>query len=173
MKRQVFQYGKLKWLVLGLSVVVVSMLSIGFSTALSSPRASDITPYVYLIPVMAVFVVFGLSIYRDVEVTELGVRRIFFGLKCRAVPWTQIVSVRCGPMSPKDGAVSSYHLRTRAGSLFGGVAFMCVIDDVDRLVDLVAVEVANRGIPVSAWDVNTLVQVDKLPPPRKGAAAWT
>ncbi len=50
---------------------------------------------------------------------------------------------------------------------------MTMIDDVEMLVARIDAEVSKRAIPITAWDVNKLVTLDRLPSPKKGAAAWS
>ena len=57
-------------------------------------------------------------------------------------------------------------------SPFGGVGIFTAIEDIESLFVLIRKEVVDRNIPVTAWDVNTLIDLDYLPSPVTGDAAW-
>ena len=156
-----------------LSLMLTGMATYAFFRAFQVFRLEDLIYFVVGIPFVAVFATLPVLAYRDVELSDAGVGRAFPGTRTRIISWEKIVAVRCGVISPVDHSVGSYHLQTRAGSPFGGVRIMSMIDDVDQLVARIDSEVKQRGIPVSAWDVNKLITLNQLPRPKKGAAAWT
>jgi len=167
-----FRYGRLSWLALALSLTVTGMAIYAFTRAAQAPRDGDLIYFAVGIPFVAVLVISPLLAYRDVIVSDEGVGRAFFGFQTRFVHWEKVEAVRCGVVSKGDSSVGSYHLQTRIESPFGGVRITSMIDDVGSLVDAISKEVTRREIPVSAWEVNKLIILDRLPPPKKGPAAW-
>lgn len=167
-----FKYGRLLWLASVLSAAVLAMAAYAFVTAAMIFTSGDLIYFLLGIPCILAFVTSGMLAYRDVVVSSEGIGRSLFGIRTSFVSWGQISSVRCGVLTAGDRSVSSYHLRVGERALFGGVRVMTTIDDVDALVAIINAEVLSRGIPVTAWDVNTLITVDRLPPPTKGTAAW-
>lgn len=168
----IFRYGNLLRIVTVLVMLFAGMMGYIFSRAIATYRPGDAVYFIVGIPFIVVFATFPLLAYRDIVISKDGMRRSFFGIRSALVRWETIVSVRCGEMSASDGSVKSYHLQTKVGSPFGGVSVMSMIDDVDILVEAIEHEVITRKIPISGWDVNTLVQLDRLPAPAKGPAAW-
>lgn len=167
-----FKYGKLSWLALLLSTAVLAMAAYAFVRAAMVFTSGDLIYFLIGIPFIIAFVTFPMFAYQDVVVSSEGIGRSFFGVPNGFISWDQITSVRCGSLSAGDRSVNGYHLRIRDRALFSGVQVMTMIDDVDALVARIEAEVSRRAIPITAWDVNTLVTLDRLPPPTKGAAAW-
>ncbi|MDQ7997128.1 MAG: hypothetical protein AAGC76_14915 [Luteibacter sp.] len=167
-----FKYGKLSWLGLVLSAAVVTMAAYAFISASRAFSSGDLIYFVVGIPCVAAFAMSGLLAYRDVVVSSEGIGRSLFGIRTRFILWHQVTEVRCGVLSAGDRTVGSYHLRVGNRALLGGVRVMTMIDDIDALVARIDAEVMRRAIPVTAWDLNTLITVNRLPPPKKGAAAW-
>jgi hypothetical protein len=167
-----FRYGKLLWLASVLSVALLAMAAYAFFKAAMVFTSGDLTYFLVGIPFVIAFVTFPMFAYQDVVVSSKGIGRSFFGVPNGFVSWGQITSVRCGVLSAGDRSVSSYHLRVGNRAIFGGVRVMTMIDDVDVLVARIDAEVSRRTISITAWDVDTLVTLDRLPPPKKGAAAW-
>jgi hypothetical protein len=170
--REIFRYGSLRWIAPCLSLLMTGMVTWILGRAGLLAPSADMIYFFVIVPVMAVAVLAAPVAYRDVVISEAGIGRAFFGLSFGLVPWDKVKSVRCGVLKGKDRAVTGYHLRTRIGSPFGGVRVLSLIDDVDRLVSAIEVQVLKCGVPVTAWDVDTLITVDRLPPPVKGEAAW-
>ncbi|MEX1828329.1 hypothetical protein [Luteibacter sp. CQ10] len=171
-KKAIFKYGNLLRIIGFLSIVIVAMALYAFMRAIETFREGDEIYFVIGVPLIGAFVAFPLLAYRDVVLSEEGIGRALFGFRMGFTRWDNIVSVRCGVISNKDRTVTSYHLRTKAASPFGGVSVMSMIEDVDALTEAISNEVRNRRIPVFAWEGSVLVELDYLPPPTKGPAAW-
>lgn len=167
-----FKYGKLLWLASVLSVALLAMAAYALFKAAIVFTPGDLIYFLVGIPFVIASVTFPMFAYQDVVVSSEGIGRSFFGVPNGFVSWGQITSVRCGVLSAGDRSVSSYHIRVGNRALFGGVRVMTMIDDVDTLVARIGREVLKRTIPVTAWDVNRVVVLDRLPPPTKGRAAW-
>lgn len=167
-----FKYGKLSWLALLLSMAVLAFAIYTFVKAAAVFAPGALICLAAGILCIIGFLIFAMVSYQDVVVSSEGIGRSFFGIPNGFVSWDQIISVRCGVLSAGDRSVSGYHLRKRNRALFSGVQIMTMIDDVDALFARIDAEVSRRSIPITAWDVNTLVTLDRLPPPTKGAAAW-
>ncbi|MDR6644508.1 MULTISPECIES: hypothetical protein [unclassified Luteibacter] len=167
-----FKYGRLAWLVLLVSLAIVSMATYAFIRAAQQFRPGDLPFFIVGIPLVTVCVVSPLLAYRDVVISSKGIGRSFFGVCTGLIPWERVTSVRCGVLSGNDQSVNTYHLRVGNRAIFGGVRLMTMIDDVDELIAKVSAEVERRAIPVTAWHANKLVTLERLPPPIKGPAAW-
>lgn len=168
---QIFRY-RWRWIALSFSVLLATTAAYLFARAAESYRPGDLYLFVIGIPFVFLFAISAPISYRDVVVSNAGIRRSFFGLKFPLVRWADIVSVRCDVLTPVDHLVRSYHLRTRVNSPCGGVTVVTTIEDIESLVVLIRKEVVDRNIPVTAWDVNTLIDLDYLPSPVTGDAAW-
>ncbi|WP_185754274.1 hypothetical protein [Luteibacter sp. 9135] len=168
-----FKYGKLPLLALLLSAAVFAMAAYAFFRAAIVFTSGDLIYFLVGIPFVIAFVTFPMFAYQDVVVSSEGIGRSFFGVPNGFVSWDKITSVRCGDLSAADRSVGNYHLRVGNRAIFGGVRVMTMIDDVEMLVARIDAEVSKRAIPITAWDVNKLVTLDRLPSPKKGAAAWS
>ncbi|WP_448095740.1 hypothetical protein [Luteibacter yeojuensis] len=164
-----FRYGKLAWLALALSLAMLAMAAYAFVRAAEAFNPGDLVYFVVGIPCVVAFVTAAMLSYRDIVTSSEGIGRSLFGIRTSFVAWGQITSVRCGVLSGGDRSVGNYHLRVDSRALFGGVRVMTMVDDVDALIARIDAEVVRRSIPVTAWDVNTLITLDRLPPPKKGA----
>jgi hypothetical protein len=167
-----FKYGRLSWLGLVLSASVVTMAAYALISAAQAFTSGEWIYFLVGISCIAAFAMSGVLAYRDVVVSSEGVGRSLFGIRTSFIFWDEVTEVRCGVLSAGDRTVGNYHLRVGNRALLGGVRVMTMIDDVDALVSRIDLEVTSRDIPVTAWDVNTLITLDRLPPPKKGAAAW-
>ncbi|MDR6644502.1 hypothetical protein J2X57_003745 [Luteibacter sp. 1214] len=171
---EVFKFGVMRWLlpIVSLGVIVF------FVAAIVDLTPKDRSEHWFLVQVLFPFaVIFHVClamICRDVVISTEGIGRSFLGLRGRFLPWDAISSVDCCPLPSSDGKVKYYHLRCGGQRRRGGVTLWSAIDDVERLVSLIEVEIKQRKIPIlkrNALDTG-MVEMERMPSPVTDYRAW-
>lgn len=171
----VFKFGVMRWLlpIVSLGVIVF------FVAAIVDLTPKDRSDHWFLVRVLFPFgVLFHVClamICRDVVISTEGIGRSFLGLRGRFVTWDAISSVDCSPLASSDGRAKYYYLRCGKPRRRRGVTVWSVIDDVERLVSLIEVEIKQRKIPIlkrNALDTG-MVEMERMPLPVTDYRAWS
>jgi hypothetical protein len=171
---EVFKFAVYRWL-----IPIVSLGMIVFTVfAIADSSAKDLSEHWFIFQVLLPLFAFSNMLtflpLRDVVISKKGIGRSFLGIRGRFVPWETITSVDCSPLSWPSGKAKFYFLKCGDQRRFGGVTVWSAIDDIERLVALMEIEITQRKIPILKRNVlgTGMDEMDQLPSPVTGGDAW-
>ena len=166
---QAFKYRKRRLLGFVLAAAFTAVTTYISAVSVQREPVEQYLPVLLVfVPVTLVVIAAAVFAYRDIVISLDGIRRPYLGLRGRLVRWDNVVRITCGLLSSDETTVDSYFLQTREGIPIFGVSIFSVIDDAERLISAVNIEVGRRKLPVTAWRANEKVALEHLPKPRVG-----
>lgn len=116
-----------------------------------------------LIPLSICVCILSVFLYRDVVVSDYGIRRPFLGFRGRLIAWDDMTCLRCVGVANDGETANGYLILTKFRFPVVGILIMSLIDRGERLSEVIGAEFLKRKLPVVAWRSEVWMPLDHLP----------
>jgi len=168
----VFKYKKMRPLGFILASAFTAMTTCICVASIQRYEADQYVPVlVVFVPITSFVIAAAVLAYRNVVLSADGIRQPLLGLRGRLVLWDDIMCVRCGVLADGEETVTSYRIQTKRWSPVFGVTIMSLMDNAERLIVAIDVEMGRRQVPITAWRSNERITLTHLPKPER-SSGW-
>jgi hypothetical protein len=161
---ETFKYKKMRPVGFILASVVVAICAwISILSIQRYPVGQYLPVLLFFVPVAICVSALSVFLYRDVVVSNCGIRRPFLGSRGRLVAWHEMTCLRCVGVASDGKTANGYLILTKLGFPVVGILVISLIDRGERLSEVIGAEFLKRELPVVAWRSGVWMPLDHLP----------